>query len=152
MRNPLRSSESGSVDIASYSRCPNLIEGLDVYLVVKSCDQKARRKRLIDSKSRGTIGRISARPVATGLLVRAQVRNAKTINSSSTVTTAAFREPRDLLQLPDGRRYLTEIGRVVQLGANDEVVREFTHPFFRFFAFTQLGARWAALPGRVRRL
>jgi hypothetical protein len=132
VRSPLSAVQVGEIDVASFRRSPDLIDGLDIYLVVKSCDQRVRRRRLIERKSQGAIGRISRRPVADGLLVRAIIRKTDRIDFATATSATVFREPRDLLQIGDGRRYLTEIGRVVEIGATDDVVRAFINPYFGF--------------------
>jgi len=54
-------------DIAAYRENAGLLNNPTIYLAVKSLNQLERRKRMIESKKRGTIGRIAPRPVAEGV-------------------------------------------------------------------------------------
>lgn len=119
-------------DIAGYECAPTMAEGLAVYIVVKSLDQIARRKRLIESKRRGLIGRISPRPVSEGLLVKATVDSANRIDAGCAEMLRAFREPRGLAAISEDRFLLTEIDRILLIDSRGEPLRDYHHPYFSF--------------------
>lgn len=106
----------------------------ELYLVVKSLDQRERRRRLIQQKTGGKIGRIQPRPVAEGLLARATLSDA----GVTVHWTQPFREPRHICPISPNRYLLSEINRVVQIDERGSVQRVYTHPWFSFLHTVQV--------------
>lgn len=61
--------------VASMRFDPRAFSPINLYLVVKSQDQKERRSRLIDATKKGRIGRFEERPVAEGLVVKGRLNS-----------------------------------------------------------------------------
>ncbi len=121
-----------SIDVSTFARVDRGWDELLAYLVVKSLDQIERRQRMIESKKRGTIGRIEARPVAEGLLCLAELRPGRFIDANSAHFCHTFREPRGLVRLDDHRLLLAEIAAVLEINETGEILNRFQHGYFGF--------------------
>jgi len=119
-------------DLSSYEQNVEIADGLQLYIVVKSLNQIERRRRLIESKKRGKIGRIKLRPVSKGLFVKTVLQAGKIINLDSAIFHRYFREPRGLAKVSEDRYLLTEIGRVLLIDSNGNLIKECKHPYFAF--------------------
>lgn len=117
-----------SIDISGFRRTDDVLQGSGWLLVVKSQDQVERRRRMLESRKGGKIGRIAERPTAIGLLT--EVRLDKGL--CSTGRTLEFREPRHVRLHPEGGYVITEIDCVKRLDDEGRVMREYRHPFFAF--------------------
>lgn len=120
------------IDVAQFTRNDALADGLVCHLVVKSLDQTARRRRMIEAKKRGTIGRIAPRPVARGLWARTRLAAGRRITDTTVDFARSFREPRSLIRLSAERFLLAEIGQVLIVDAEGRIEKEFRHPYFGF--------------------
>lgn len=118
-----------TIDLNSFGNTPDVMDGQKWVYIVKSCDQVARRQRMISAFKKGSVMGLDQRPVADGLLFEASFSKGQLqVNRSK-----AFREPRHIRAAPSGNGYwLTEIDRLLQLDDAYEVVREIRNDLFAF--------------------
>jgi hypothetical protein len=118
--------------VASMRFDPRAFSPINLYLVVKSQDQKERRSRLIDATKKGRIGRFEERPVAEGLVVKGRLDSPRGIFDTSSSSVLKLREPRGLVLLDDGTMLVAEIDRVLHIETSGHVLRSYSLPGFGF--------------------
>lgn len=116
------------VDLSTFRQGDDVLAGTDWMLVVKSQDQLARRRRMLESRANGRIGRIKPRPTATGLLVQGVLQNGR----FDVAASKEFREPRHVRKLSDRSYLFTEINQLLAIDESGAVQKTFTHPYFAF--------------------
>jgi len=115
------------IDISSFKHEKIETNKIPLFFVVKSQDQMERRNRMIENQKNKKIGRINQRPVATGLLVSAELYDGK-INI---LWENEFREPRHII--PFHENYLlTEINRLLLVNKKGDILKSYSHPWFAF--------------------
>jgi hypothetical protein len=119
---------------------PGMFDPVELYLVVKSQDQRQRRARLVESVKKGRIGRFDERPVAEGLLVRGRLNPARKAFDFGSESILRLREPRGLALLDDGTKLVAEIDRVLQLDKSGRMLRSYDLPGFGFLHNIELSA------------
>lgn len=125
-------SPNATESLSGFRNAPGLAGGLEIFLVVKSLDQVARRKRLIETREQGRIGRVAPRPVADGLVVRTRLSPRCAVDFSTSEIFLRLPEPRAFRRLPDGRYGVNAVDRVLVVGEDGRIERSFTHPYFAF--------------------
>jgi len=116
------------VDISQFEERPDVLADTDWMLVVKSQDQLERRQRMIESRSKGRIGRLKPRATAAGLLVHGKLGD----GAFRATRSHTFREPRHIRRIADDRYLFTEINRLLEIDSSGNVARSFEHPYFAF--------------------
>jgi len=117
------------IDVSKFKRKDNLIlNGVDLFLVVKSQNQIERKKRMIESKKSNRYGRFTPFPTAIGLLVKGRLKN----NIVQVEWQKEFREPRHIKKLSNGNFTLTEINRLSIINPKGELIRSYKNSFFAY--------------------
>lgn len=121
------------VDVSDFEKDGSFVKNLEGLLVVKSQDQITRRKRLLNQLDRGSLGRIQSRPISEGLLVKCSLPlSSEQLNRESADWFRTFPEPRHVTQTVGNDLFMTEVGRIVQLNRNGEVIDSIEHDYFGF--------------------
>lgn len=116
------------VDVSHFRKTDNVLNNSEWLLVVKSQDQLERRRRMLESRKGGRIGRVNERPTGMGLLASVKLQNGKCVSQNS----MEFREPRHIRRHPDRGYLITEIDCVKWIDDRGQVLREYRHSFFAF--------------------
>ncbi len=114
-------------DISHFKEDKNFFETFDAFIVVKSQDQIERRKRMIENREKGKIGRIKKRPVAKGLLLKAQISS----KAIQILWTKEFDEPRHIKRF--GNNYLlTEMNQLLLINSLGKILKSYQNSWFAF--------------------
>ncbi len=117
-----------AVDISQFKKTDNVLNNSEWLLVVKSQDQLERRRRMLESRKGGKIGRVNERPTSIGLLASVTLQDGMCVLQDS----KEFREPRHIRRHPEHGYLITEIDCVKWIDDRGRVIREYRHPFFAF--------------------
>lgn len=106
----------------------NLMDGIELFVVVKSQDQTKRRERLLAGRKNGKFGRTEERPTAVGLLVKIVLTKSKL----EIIWKKEFLEPRHIIRLKNGNLALTDVNGVNILDDKGILIKRLSDPLFAF--------------------
>jgi len=117
------------IDVSKFHRKQDgILDGIEIFLVVKSQNQIERRKRMIESQKKNRYGRFKALPTATGLLVKGKLQN----NIVDVQWKKELREPRHIKRMSNNNFILTEINRILVIDSNGDIIKSYEDPFFGY--------------------
>ena len=115
-------------DISNFKRDRSLLNNTNWFLVIKSLDQKIRRKRLLETRKDGKFGRTSARPTSIGLLAMITLYDGNVQSN----WVKEFKEPRHIISINDGYYLLSDVNGVNCISNNGDIERRITNKLFAF--------------------
>lgn len=116
-----------AVDVSKFQKVPEQNLDVNALMVVKSLNQLERRQKMVANLKGEKIGRVQQRPIEDGLVANLHFQR----DHVEIKNTYSFREPRHIVKKGDFF-YLSEVGRILKLNLDMELVDEYRHDFFAF--------------------
>jgi len=117
------------IDVSKFQqRRYGLLDGIEIFIVVKSQNQIERRRRMIEPKKKNRYGRFKPFPTSTGLLVKGKFKN----DNIDVKWKKELREPRHIKRMSNSKLIITEINRLLVIDSNGDIVRSYEDPFFGY--------------------